>query len=464
MNKEIVADSPNATPKLKMGEKLGFMTMSGSINIVYLFRNTYYLFFMTEVLRLPMSWAGLIVSFGLVFDAINDPAIGYWALNRRFKNGEYLRPFALWHAIPWAATVVLMFTDFGVSNRIAAAIAIIIFIFYETFNTTVGLPYNGMSGLATNRDSDRRSLNVFRNLGACIGSGVGALACLPLLRLFGALNSEGNLNPETAARGFIIVAFIMGVIMTVGCLIHYNTTKERVKQVSEEDERIEFMRAIKMLFKCRSWLCNAVFIIGYGIITMLLMSSLAYYATYVLGSTAAATMIQAAFLVANIAASFIVTPIDKRLGRRKTMMLTAVVAILGKIWFLANPFSAAAMYLNAITIGISVAGSFVLFNVNRNSIVDIIEADNGRRIDSMVATTDNLASKLATSGAMLLMTMLLSKAGYNADLAVQPDGVINVICFLIGWVTMITSVVMLVATYFLPIEKEFAEAVKKLKR
>jgi len=464
MKKDAVADSPNATPKLKIGEKLGFMTMSGSINIVYLFRNSYYLFFLTEVLRLPMTWAGLIVSIGIVFDAINDPIIGYWALNRKFKNGESLRPFALWHAIPWAATVVVMFTDFGVSARIAAAIAILVFIMYEIFNTTVGLPYNGMSGLATNRDSDRRSLNIFRNLGACIGSAVGSLACLPLLQLFGAINSDGNLNMETAARGFIIVAFIMGVIMAVGCFVHYGTTKERVKQVSEDDERISFTRVIKMLLKCRSWIYNAIFIMGYNIITMLLMNSSVYYATHVLGRTADATMIQAAFLVSNIAATFIVAPVDKLLGRRKTMMLTAVVAILGKVWFLANPFSIWAMYLNAITVGISVAGSFVLFNVNRNSIVDIIEANSDRRIDSMVATTDNLASKLAASGGMLLMTMMLSSAGYDADLATQPTAVITVINTMIGWVPAVTSAIMLAAAYFLPIEKEFAEAQRKLKR
>jgi Na+/melibiose symporter-like transporter len=335
---------------------------------------------------------------------------------------------------------------------------------FQVFNTTISLPYNGMSGLATNRDADRRSINVFRNLGGCIGSAIGAVACLPLLKLFGALNSEGNLSADGASRGFFIVALIMGCIMVAGSLVHYATTKERVRQISDEESRLTFRRIFGMLFKCRSWWFNTVFIICYGVVNFLLMSSLTYYATYVLGSTASATMIQAGYLVASVLASFIVSPIDAKLGRRKCMMVGAVIAIAGKIWFIIQPFSVGAIYLNAITVGISVTFAYVLFNTNRNNIVEIVEANDGRRIDSMVCTVDNLASKLAVAGATLLSTALLSGAGYNADLAVQPSSAINVINTMLGWAPIVASVIMLVCAFFMPIEKEYATAKAKLLR
>jgi GPH family glycoside/pentoside/hexuronide:cation symporter len=334
---------------------------------------------------------------------------------------------------------------------------------FQVFNTTISLPYNSMGGLATNRESDRRSINVFRNLGGCIGSAIGAVACLPLLKLFGALDSAGNLSGG-ASRGFLIVALIMGTILVIGSLIHYATTKERVKQVSDEDSKMTPKQIFGMLFQCRSWWYNSVYIICYGVINFLLMSSLTYYATYVLGSTASATMIQASYLVASVLTSFIVSPFDKLLGRRRCMMMAAIIAILGKIWFVIQPLSVGAMYMNAITVGISVTFAFVLFNTNRNNIVEIVEAKNGRRIDSMIATTDNLASKMATAGATLLSTLLLDKAGYNAELAVQPQPVINVICVMLGWAPAIASAIMIAAAFFLPIEKEYAGAREKLRR
>ena len=450
------------TPKIKMGEKLGFLTFSGSNNIIYQFKSIYYLFFLTNVLKIGVGLAGLVLAIGTLWDAINDPLVGFWAVNRKFKSGESIRPFALWHSVPWAVTLVLMFTDFGLSEKLMAAVALIIYIVFEIFNTTVSLPYNGMSGLCTNRESDRRSINVFRNLGACIGSGIGAVACLPLLKLFGALNAEGNLSETGASRGFIIVACVMGCIVIIGSMVHYATTKERVKQVSEEESKLSVKQILSMLLKCRSWVYNTIFIICYGVVNFLLMNSLTYYSTYVLGSTASATMIQAAYLVASVLTSFIVSPTDKRFGRRKCMMLGAFIAILGKVWFVIQPFSIGAIYVNAITVGISVTFAYVLFNTNRNNIVDIVEARDGRRIDSMVCTVDNLASKLAVAGATFLSTALLSRAGYDANLAAQPTAAIGVINTMLGWAPVVASLIMLAAAFFMPIEKEFADAKVKL--
>ncbi|HPK15843.1 MAG TPA: MFS transporter, partial [Clostridia bacterium] len=211
-----------------------------------------------------------------------------------------------------------------------------------------------------------------------------------------------------------------------------------------------------------SWIYNTVYIVCYLVINMLLMTCLTYYATYVLGSTAAATPIQAAYLAAYLLTSFIVGTVDKKLGRRKTMMLGALIAILGKVWFLIAPAAPGSIYLNAVTVGCAVTFAFVLFNTNRNNIVDIIEADTGRRIDSMIASADNLASKLAVAGATQLVTIFLSRAGYDANLATQPPAAIGVINFMLGWAPAVLSVIMIVSAYFLPIEKDYEQARAKL--
>jgi GPH family glycoside/pentoside/hexuronide:cation symporter len=139
-----------------------------------------------------------------------------------------------------------------------------------------------------------------------------------------------------------------------------------------------------------------------------------------------------------------------------------VIAIVGKIWFIAQPGSIGAMYVNAVTVGISVTIAFVLFNTNRNNIVDIVEARDGRRIDSMIATTDNLVTKLSVAGSALLSTTLLGNAGFNADLVTQPTPVINVIAIMLGWAPVIASVIMLMAAFLIPIEREYADARDKL--
>lgn len=206
-------------------------------------------------------------------------------MNHKFKNGERCRPFALWFAVPWAVSVVLLFCDFKTSQTAAVILALVIYFIFESFNTFVAIPYNSMGGLATNRDADRRSINVYRNLGGCIGSGIGAVACLPLLKLFGALDNGGNLIDGSSSRGFLLTAMVMGAVCIVGSLTHYFTTKERVVQISDDEDHVSARSAAKMLFRCKSWVLNMLYIICYGVNNVLIMSSITYYATYVMGST-----------------------------------------------------------------------------------------------------------------------------------------------------------------------------------
>jgi GPH family glycoside/pentoside/hexuronide:cation symporter len=439
---------------VKLSEKLGFLSFSTASNIVYQFKSLYYLFFLTNVLKMNVLLAGTILTIGMVWDAVNDPLVGFWAVNHKFRNGEHCRPFALWCSVPWAATVVLLFSDFGLAERGEVLLALAVYILFELFNTFVGIPYNSMGSLATDKDQDRRSINVFRNLGGCLGAAIGAVACLPLLKLFGALDARGNLKDSGSSRGFLLTAIVMGCICIVGCLLHYFTTRERVKSMESDDERLSVKAVTAMLFRSRAWMLNTLYVVCYGVINTLTMTCIAYYATYILGSTAAATAIQAVYLVFSVAASFLVAPIDRRLGRKKTMVAGALVYIAGKIWFVLDPFNLGAMYLNAASVGVAVTITFVMFNTNRNNIVDLIEWKDGRRLDSLVSTADNLVSKLATAGVMQLITVALALSGFQASQPRQPAAVLGTINAMIGWVPLAFAAIMLVVVLFLDIEKD----------
>lgn len=443
------------TPPIGFAEKLGFCTFSTASNVVFNFKDLFYLFFLTNVMGIKIAHAGIITAIGIVWDAVNDPLVGFWAVNHRFKNGEMCRPLALWCAVPWAITTVLMFTCFDVAYGLKLGIAVAVYFLFELFNTFAAIPYNSMGSLATNRDSDRRAINVARNLGGCIGSAIGALALYPLLGLFGGLDEAGNVLQDNAGRrAFFFAAMVMGAVCIIGSLAHYFTTRERIHEQNEAESKIRFLDAVKMLLHCRSWVMNALYVICYGMLNLLIMSTINYYATYVLGSAAAATPILAVFLVMSVIATLLAIPIDKKIGRKHTMILSAAVYLAGKIWFILDPYSMGAIYVNSVTVAFSMALAFVCFNTNRNNIADLVEYQSGRRIDSLVSTCDNLAAKLSKAGTNLLMTGALAAAGFNADLPAQPQTAVNTICALLGWVPMLVAAVMLVVVCFHPIEKE----------
>lgn len=446
------------TPKVGILEKLGFGTFSTASNVVFNFKDLFYLFFLTEVVGLEIAHAGIITALGILWDAINDPLVGYWAETHRFKNGEKCRPFALWCAIPWGITVVLMFTCFNVTYWFKFGIALVIYFLFELFNTFAAIPYNSMGALATNRDEDRRSINIARNLGGCVGSAIGSLALYPLLRLFGGLDAKGNVTTDQAGQTAVFcAAIVMAVVCVLGSFAHYFTTRERVKPVNGDDPDISFFAAAKMLLTCKSWVINMLYVICYGILNLLIMSTINYYAKYVLGSSEASTPILAVFLVVSVIATVLAGPIDAKLGRRKTMILSACVYVVGKLWFVLDPYSMGAIYCNGVFTAFAMSLAFVLFNTNRNNIADLVEYKNGRRIDSLVSTCDNLGAKLSKAGTSLLMTGALAATGFVEKADAQPQSAINTICALLGWVPMVVAAIMLVVVFFHPIEKEMAQ-------
>ena len=447
---------------VKLPEKLGYMAYSTSANIVFNFKSLYYLIFLTNVLQIPVLTAGTMMTLGTIWDVTNDPIIGVFAGNVKFKSKEKIRPYLLVIAIPWALGLVLLFTDFNLTQTLAVIVSLLIFFFYEIANTFRGIVYNGLGALASDNDDDRKSINAFRSLGASLGSGIGAVAVTPIVRLFGGLQEKNAIIGKGDARALFLTALVMGALCVFGCLVHYFTSKERVQEKEEHDDSVSIKDTYKMLFKCKSWVWNMLYIMGYGICNTLIMSAINYYAAYILGSSSKATPILATYLVVSIIMSLLTPKIDTLLGRKKTMYLGVISQIVGKVIFMLNPTNEIFIYINAISVGFGATITFIMLNQNRNNISDVVEIQNHRRLDAMVSTGDNLASKLAEALVTQLMAFALAAAGFNEALKInQTVATKNVICGLLGLVPCIVLVGMLITIRFLDIEKEKKESLER---
>ena len=439
------------------------MSFSASTNIVFNFKSTYYKFFLTSILLINPIAASNMALIGTIWDIVNDPLIGVWANNVRFKSGERVRPWLLYIAVPYALGMVLLFTDFNVSERWDIILGLVVFFFYEIANTFRGIPYNGMGALASADDSERKSINSFRSLGACLGSGIGAVAVPMIVKMFGGLKDHKVINSSDSGAIFRSALF-MGVLIACGCIVHYYTTRERVKQVSEDEEKIGIVDTYRMLFKCKSWVKNMFYVMFYGVSTCLLTSSITYYCAYVLNNSSLATPIMAVYLVFSIIFSIVTPKIDTLLGRKKTMALGALIQIVGKIPFILAPNNVINAYINAAAAGMGLTMTFILFNTNRNAITDIVEVQNGRRLDTMVSTGDSLASKIAEAAVDKLFLVALAAAGFSAQLAdegkLQNLATQNTINALLGWIPALVAVGMLLISLTIDTKKEYEETLK----
>ena len=132
----------NGTPAKKAGkigllEKLGFGAFSLSMDAFNNFLSTFLLFFLTDVLGITPGLAGTASMIGTVWDGVNDPLIGFFSTNHRFKSREVARPYALWFAIPTAIFFVLIFRTTGLPQHWVFPYFLLIYLIFDTFREEI---------------------------------------------------------------------------------------------------------------------------------------------------------------------------------------------------------------------------------------------------------------------------------------------------------------------------------------
>ncbi|MEL7606830.1 MAG: MFS transporter [Sedimentibacter saalensis] len=444
--------------KISLAEKLGYGSFSISCNIVVQFVSTFILFYYTNVFKISPAVAGAIVSFGVIWDGINDPLIAHFADNHRFKNGERVRPYMLYICAPLAITTILMFMPFNMPQNMKPFYGMFIYVVFYSFTTFLRLPSYAMPILATSDGMERISINTYTSGGASLGGVLASVLCWPLVRIFSGVDTNGDMiNPS---RGFPLAAAVIGVFVIAGALFSYFTSRERVKPKNENEEKLSLGKSFTIVMKNYNFRWNTAFSTLYFVNNALLTSTLVYYCSYVFKDSGLTTYVMAAFAVGSIIALPFIKRLDKALGRRRAMMLGAALIFISKIPFLIFPMNVFAMYVNAFIMGLSVALNIVTFSTTRAEVADHVEYENNRRIDSMVINFMGFLNKCGTSITTLIIGISLQMAGYNADLKIQPQSVTTTLIGLIGWMSIAMSVVMFYCASKITIE----ETVKQMSR
>src|SRR5262250_2189220 len=101
--------------QVSLPRKLAYAA-SGFGGSVCLGAMTYLMYFYTDVALLGIGLAGLASGIGRVFDAVNDPVVGYLSDKTHTRWGRR-RPWLAAGALPFALSFVLLFRPPAVSNQ-----------------------------------------------------------------------------------------------------------------------------------------------------------------------------------------------------------------------------------------------------------------------------------------------------------------------------------------------------------
>lgn len=425
---------------LSLKERLGFSAISLADNLRTYYQSTFMLFFCTNVLGCRPGIIATLMSIVTVWDAVNDPMIASYADNHPNRKGERTRQY-LFASIPLGIVLVLLFSHIFQNPTVSTIFVFALYLLLSVFTTFHRLPFYAMMILVSPEEEDRLSVSKYHFIGTAIGVAMGSVVMWPLVRLVGGVDAAGNVaDPD---KGFFIGAVIVAAVVIALSLYHYFTTKERVRP--QNVEKTPILQAIRILFQNGKFRRNVILDFLRNVIISATVGYGLYYVTYVLGKPGMLTLLSAVYVFSSLIFLPFVSRIIRRLGIRKSLILSALILIAAEAVFVIMPKTLIGGLAVMLACGVSTSLINVALSLNRAHIADEVEEAEGRRVDSMVSNVNGLAVKCGASLVGLMLGWILEFTHYDGSLSVQPDSAIKGIIFIMGWLVIICCVGLILA-------------------
>ena len=196
----------------------------------------WYLYFLTDVVRLDPRLAGVAILLGKIWDAVNDPLVGALSDRTRSRWGRR-RPYLLFGSVPFGVMFALLWIVPPIQNQVLLCIYFaLMYVLFDTAFTFIGCPYQALTPELTLDHDERTSLLTFR-------MAVSIVAGLLTALLLGEVIFPSFPGDEQAA--FMAVGVVCGAIFVVPTLITFFGTREREEfQVGEALNPLEGLRYV----------------------------------------------------------------------------------------------------------------------------------------------------------------------------------------------------------------------------
>lgn len=397
---------------------------------------------------LPPWMAGLAYGLGRLWDAVNDPIVG-WLSDKSADHPWGPRiPWILWSAVPFGISMAAIWwlPPWGGSwTRFWIFLAISVVA--NSLYTCVNLPYTALAAELTSQVRLRTQLNSARFTGSILATITAALLASVLVRELG--DPSSYLPVGLVSGGLIITtAFLCawGLLpMARRCqrpVSSRGTTRRLLKRVGRNG-RFLMVLGLYLLLWCALQLIQAV--------------SLFFLPVVLQVPEGLSKLILLPFMVSSLGGLWLWTAVAHRHGRLRAlhwgsglwigacllvMVLQPLDSSVGVLGSAANSLKLLAL---VVTILIAGAGASTAYLIPWSLLPDAIDADPERPAGQYSAWMV-LAQKVCISAVIALLGVLLSASGYNESLAAdaQPASALLAIRLCMGIIPAVLVVLGLV--------------------
>ncbi|MBL8056376.1 MAG: MFS transporter, partial [Anaerolineales bacterium] len=408
--------------------------------------------FLINVAGLRPGVAGTIFLVAKIWDAVNDPVVG-WLTDKTVSKMGRRRPWLLFGALPFGLAFLLQWLVPPLSEAGKFWYYLVIAILLDTAITAVNVPYVALTPELTPDYDERTNLSSFRFGFSILG---GVLAAFFHTQIVGAFQADPYL-------GHAVSITIWALVSVAGFLATFFGTREpdfATQTEAKPPEGPGFFAGLRIVFQNRAFVL-VVFIYMLSWLTIqFVQNNLQIYARDWVGmDDALFGYLLLALQFSSFVFMLIWARVSERIGKKAVYYLgTAVFVVVLLGLFFVQRGQTTLLFIVAVVAGVGVA---VCYLVPWSMLPDVVEWDElqtGQRREGLFAGFFVLLQKLGLAVGLGVSGWVLDLAGYvrgvpGQAVPPQPESVLLALRILVGPAGAAILVLSFVAAYLYPITR-----------
>ena len=413
-------------------------------------------YFYTDKIGVAAMTAANVLRIAKIVDAFTDLIMGRIMDNGKSPKGK-CRPWFLRMAIPAFVVIVALFSvPSGLSSPMLFAYLLITNVLASAVvSTAISIPYNAIQCMRTPSIEERTKMGIFRSIMGYLIGMIIAIALVPITNLLG-------VNGVADQAAYIKFAVVLGLISMVLLLILYAKSVEKTTAEQKQDDGVPFVKSIGMLFKNKYWVIVLISNLFSAVIFALTSASGTYYAKWILGNDNLVALMGAVGLISTFVGFGVVGPMTKKLGIRKTLMISLIIGIAGSVVRIFFPDSLIVLMTAGQLTSFAIIPLMCVCGTMNTMAMDYNDYLYGNKIVGMSASASSFGSKVAGGLGGSLIGWILAAVNYDPNATVTTTAVRYGIYAFSIYIPLAMMVALLLLTSRFDIENRYTEILRTI--
>ncbi|MHA1726918.1 MAG: MFS transporter [Promethearchaeota archaeon] len=411
--------------------------------------NTWVFTFYFSAVKLNVNLIMIAYITWTIWNAINDPLLGYISDRTRTRWGRR-KPFIILGTIPVLIIEIILWIP-PTGNPICTFIYLLIMLIcYDTFYTMITF-FDALFPELYVSVEERAEVNTIKQILATVGL------------LFAYLIPGIFIGDLTVKEGYLINGLVTSIIVGISLFIAiYWGVREKEEFKFDHQHEFNFFEGLKYAFKNRGFVLYTIMFFLYEYILLVLGTTVPLYATHVLhiSNTFQISLLPGVMFVVGVLTVPIWRKLDVKFGSKKgyAISLVAYLITITPLLFVEDFQSA---MITVVFMGFGFGGMLYFIYLIIADVIDEDELRTGVRREGTFFGVTNFFMRLAMILSIITVGTVFSTTGWE-EYVPNPDvDVILGLKLLVFLFPALAIIATMICLYFYPFPKEKVEQMKK---